>query len=342
MTKPIIGITMGDPAGIGPEVTLKALQDPGVRSSANIVVYGSMHVLERTCEDLKLDLHLQSVSSVDDPESSCEASIVVIDRFEIDPEELVIGQISAACGAAAAAYIENAIEAALDRKIDAIVTGPIHKKALVEAGYPFLGHTELLADRCGVEDTAMMLATPGRGPDPAWLRVTHASAHIAFRDIVSALSQKKLLRTIGLTHGGVQFLGIQEPRLALAALNPHASDNGLMGDEEESLLQPTVSLAQSQGYDLRGPVPADTVFLRAIEGEFDAVIALYHDQGHIPIKTYGFERAVNITLGLPITRTSVDHGTAFDIAGKQLADPGSMLEAIKLAVEIASNRQRML
>ncbi|MGD8732646.1 MAG: 4-hydroxythreonine-4-phosphate dehydrogenase PdxA, partial [Anaerolineales bacterium] len=179
MTKPIIGITMGDPAGIGPEVTLKALQDPGVRSSANIVVYGSMHVLERTCEDLKLDLHLQSVSSVDDPESSCEASIVVIDRFEIDPEELVIGQISAACGAAAAAYIENAIEAALDRKIDAIVTGPIHKKALVEAGYPFLGHTELLADRCGVEDTAMMLATPGRGPDPAWLRVTHASAHIA-------------------------------------------------------------------------------------------------------------------------------------------------------------------
>jgi 4-hydroxythreonine-4-phosphate dehydrogenase len=339
MNKPIIGITIGDPAGIGPEVTLKALQNPIIFDIAKPLVFGTLHVLERTRHNLNLKVAFQSIKKPGDLTDSPITAIPVLECGRLDPAEVRTGLISAQCGSAAAAYIETAIQAAMDRQIDAIVTGPIHKKALVEAGYPFLGHTEMLANRCEVEHTAMMLATPGREAHPAWLRVTHATAHIAFTDIAASLSKLKLMQTIALTHSGLKSLGIVSPRLALAALNPHASDDGLMGNEEETLLEPVVLKAQDQGFDLSGPVPADTVFLRAIQGEFDAVVALYHDQGHIPIKTYGFERAVNITLGLPIIRTSVDHGTAFDIAGKDLADPGSMIEAVKLAVQIASNRE---
>ncbi len=337
MTKPLIGITMGDPAGIGPEVTVKALQDQSVHAVSRPIVFGTVQILEDLSRLLDADLDFEAITSLDSLDSITTEHIPVIECSELDPAAVKTGEVSAECGKAAADYIETAIQAALAGQIDATTTGPIHKKALVKAGYPFLGHTELLANRCGVEHTAMMLATPGRGSQTAWLRVTHASAHIAFRDIIPALTGQKLMRTIELTHKGTQSLGISAPRLALAALNPHASDGGLMGNEEQVLLEPLVKTAGDLGFDLTGPVPADTVFLRAIQGEFDAVIGLYHDQGHIPIKTYGFERAVNITLGLPITRTSVDHGTAFDISGKLVADPSSMIEAIKLAAEIRAN-----
>lgn len=340
MRKPVIGITMGDPSGIGPEVTIKALIHPEVQQVCAPIIFGTIDILEKAGSGLDSDLRFQAITSPDEIDTVEAPAIPVLESYDLLASEVLPGEISKVCGQAAAAYIEAAIQAALNASIDAITTGPIHKKALVEAGYPFLGHTEMLADRCGVDHTAMMLASPGRYTPARWLRVTHATAHIAFRAIPSSLHAGRLLRTIELTDQGMQSLGIPEPELALAALNPHASDNGLMGDEEERLLGPVVEEACSQGYRVKGPIPADTVFLRAIQGEFDAVVALYHDQGHIPIKTYGFERAVNITLGLPITRTSVDHGTAMDIVGQNIADPSSMIEAIKLAAHISHTNLR--
>ena len=332
---PLIAITMGDPAGVGPEVVIKAIRHSKVQSSALPLVIGNRKVLERAASILNMDLNLKTIEAPADIDRK-RKQVYLLEQPPSPLEGFPIGCIDATCGQAAVNYILSAVDLALRGDVDAIATAPINKASLQAAGISYRGHTELLADKTQSKDVAMMLVTPGRTEPAQWLRVTHATTHIQLIDVAPALTLEGLLRTVSITVKGLSQLGLHTPKLALAALNPHASDEGLMGDEEAQLLIPAVEAAQQLGFNLEGPIPADTVFLRAIQGEFDAVIALYHDQGHIPVKTHGFERAVNITLGLPIIRTSVDHGTAFDIAWKGIAVEDSMVEAILLAAEMAS------
>jgi 4-hydroxythreonine-4-phosphate dehydrogenase len=338
--RPLVAVTMGDPAGVGPEVTLKALQREEVWRTARPLVIGDADVLSEVSQRLGLAMQIDSFSDVE--EASFEnQNAQVLDLANVDIESLQPGQVSMMCGHAAVGYIEKALDLALSGTVSAIATGPINKSALRAAGYPFRGHTELLAKRCKSAHVVMMLITPGRGETPMWLRVAHVTTHIALAQVPGSLSRANILKTIELSDQGLQQLGIDRPRLALAALNPHASDRGLMGVEEAQLLDPVIKTARQKGFDLSGPVPADTVFLRHMQGEFDGVIALYHDQGHIAVKTHGFDRAVNVTLGLPIIRTSVDHGTAFDIAWQGVAKEDSLVEAIQLASQLQrGSRQR--
>jgi 4-hydroxythreonine-4-phosphate dehydrogenase len=234
------------------------------------------------------------------------------------------------------AYVEAAAELALEGQVDALATGPINKAALRAAGIPYIGHTELLTTMVGdgstaAESVTTMLATPG-------LRVVHVTRHIPLSEVASQVTRERVLDTIRVTHRGLESMGVPGPRLAVAALNPHGGDEGLIGTEEIEQIGPAVEAAREEGIDARGPIPADSVFFRAIGGAFDAVVTMYHDQGHIPIKTHDFARSVTVTLGLPIVRTSVDHGTAFDIAWQGRADETSMLEAIRLAAQLAQRQ----
>jgi 4-hydroxythreonine-4-phosphate dehydrogenase len=337
--KPLLAITMGDPAGVGPEVVLKALSHESVRSSVQLLVIGNQQVLRRAAELLNLEYTFTLIHDVEEISPSSPRAYLIEQPPYPDPD-FPVGRIDADCGLASGAYVEYAIKLACSDRIDGIVTAPINKASWLAAGITYKGHTELLADRTGTKQVTMMLATPGRFDPPQWLRVTHATTHIPLKQVPANLSMEGILKTIEITAEGLKLLGIHEPTLALAAFNPHASDDGLMGDEEARLLTPAVVQANRNGFNVHGPIPADTVFLRAINGEFDAVITLYHDQGHIPVKTYGFERAVNITLGLPIIRTSVDHGTAFDIAWKGVANEESMVAAIMTAKKMAEHQYR--
>jgi 4-hydroxythreonine-4-phosphate dehydrogenase len=226
-------------------------------------------------------------------------------------------------------YIERATELALHDKVAAIVTGPINKAAIEAAGSPHIGHTEMLAELTGEERVTTMLATTG-------LRVVHVTRHVALKDVAQYITREQVLETIRLTDSGLKAMGFSSPRVAVAALNPHGGDGGLIGQEEIEEIGPAVEAALAEGVRVVGPIPADSVFFRAIRGEFDVVVAMYHDQGHIPIKTHGFERSVTVTLGLPIVRTSVDHGTAFDIAWQGVASEESMVEALRLAAQMVS------
>jgi 4-hydroxythreonine-4-phosphate dehydrogenase len=331
---PVIAITMGDPAGVGPEVVLKALGHAQVRSACLPLVIGNLQVLRRAAAYIDTELELIQAHSIEEIDRE-GARLYVIDLPPNPEEGFPIGRVDAHCGQAAAGYISYAIELAMGRDVDGISTAPINKAAMQLAGIPYRGHTEMLADLTNSRSVAMMLVTPGRRAKKEWLRVSHVTTHIPLREVTKTLTQEKVLATVRITFEGLRQIGIPDPRLALAALNPHASDEGLMGDEEARILRPAVLAAQEHGISVVGPIPADTVFLRALQGEFDAVVALYHDQGHIPAKTHGFERAVNVTLGLPIIRTSVDHGTAFDIAWKGIANEESMVEAILLAAQMA-------
>jgi 4-hydroxythreonine-4-phosphate dehydrogenase len=254
----------------------------------------------------------------------------VLDLRNADPAVLLPGKVSALAGRASVEYVEKAVELVQAGRADAITTGPINKAALKAAGVPYIGHTELLAALTGEERVTTMLATPG-------LRVIHVTRHVGLAEVASHITRERVLETILLTDLGLKQMGMESPRLAVAALNPHGGDEGLMGCEEIDAIGPAVEAAQAEGIDAQGPIPADSVFFRAIRGEFDAVVAMYHDQGHIPIKTHGFERSVTVTLGLPIVRTSVDHGTAFDIAWQGVADEESMVEALCLAAQMANS-----
>lgn len=290
---PRIGITAGDPAGIGPEVAKKASADPRVLEVCTPVIYGPVS---------------------DD-----------------DLAAFARGRMSAEAGRAAYDAIVQAVQDARKGTIAAVATAPINKEALKAAGLPWPGHTELLAHLTGARRVAMMFYTET-------LRVVLATVHIPLRDVPAALTRARLEETIELAAAELPRFGIATPRLALAGLNPHAGEHGLMGAEEEEALAPAVSACRSRGIEIEGPYPADTVFVRAARGDFDAVIACYHDQGLIPVKLLAFGRAVNVTLGLPIIRTSVDHGTAFDIAGRGVADPSSLVEAVRLAARLAAWR----
>jgi 4-hydroxythreonine-4-phosphate dehydrogenase len=325
---------MGDPAGVGPEVSVKALARHNVANWCRPLLVGDAGVMHRALGLVGGAVTLRSITDVAAARFGpgvCE----VLDLENVDLAALQPGKVSAVAGRAAVAYVEAATELALRGQVDAMATGPINKAALKAAAIPYIGHTELLTDLIGQslseEKVTTMLATPG-------LRVVHVTRHVPLAEVAALITQERVLSTIQVTHRGLAQMGIPRPRLGVAALNPHGGDEGLVGREEIEQIGPAVEAARREGIDARGPIPADSVFFRAIEGEFDAVVAMYHDQGHIPIKTHDFARSVTVTLGLPIVRTSVDHGTAFDIAWQGKADERSMVEAIRLAAQLAQRR----
>ncbi|HLQ60338.1 MAG TPA: 4-hydroxythreonine-4-phosphate dehydrogenase PdxA [Candidatus Acidoferrales bacterium] len=308
MPRPRLAVSAGDPAGIGPEVTLKALAQPEVAALAEVTVVGDPELLRATAERL---------------------SLPVPPRLEAagDASGVVAGQVSAAAGRAAVAAVEAAVRLVQEGRADALVTAPISKEALRAAGYAWPGHTELLADLAGVAEVRMLLVSGS-------LRVVHVTTHRSLRSAIEAATRERVLRTIEMTHEAGRRLGFAQPRIGVAGLNPHAGEGGLFGEEDQRELAPAVAEAAGSGIMVQGPLPADTLFWRAAQGEFDFLVAMYHDQGHIPVKLAGFDEGVNVTLGLPFWRTSVDHGTAFDIAGRGVARWQSMAAAIRVAADV--------
>jgi len=325
-TKPRIGITLGDPAGIGPEVALKAACVPMVRAAVVPVLLGPRLVVEHYAQRLGLSRRLAFLN--DGPEAVPGGKIGVVDTDHFDLPAIPFGEIRVECGRAALAAIRRGVALARAGRLDAIVTGPIHKKSAQMAGMVGAGHTEFIAHLCGVKEARLMLVGPR-------LRIIHVSAHVSLRGALSLVERRRILRTIELGAEVMKRLGFPRPRIAVAGVNPHASDEGLFGDEERREIVPAVKAAARRGLRVSGPVSPDTVFYRAAQGEFDLVVAMYHDQGHIAAKTQGFAEAVNVTAGLPIIRTSVDHGTAFDLVGKNRANPDNMKRAILLAGQMA-------
>ncbi|MBL7200219.1 MAG: 4-hydroxythreonine-4-phosphate dehydrogenase PdxA [Anaerolineae bacterium] len=323
---PVIAITIGDPAGVGPEVTVKALAQRKVWDCCRPLIVGDAGVLAGTIALLGSDLSMHTISSPADAQFNPN-SPDVLDLSNVDAAALQPGQVSADAGKASVEYIRRAVELVQAGQADAIATGPINKAALKAANIPYIGHTELLAALLDEQRVTTMLATVG-------LRVVHVTRHVPLAKVASLITRERVLETIRLTDAGLRQMGIARPHIAVAALNPHGGDEGLMGREEIDAIGPAVEAARAEGMDAAGPIPADSVFFRAIRGEFDVVVAMYHDQGHIPIKTHGFEQSVTVTLGLPVVRTSVDHGTAFDIAWQGIADEESMVEAICLAAQL--------
>lgn len=330
MKKPRIGITIGDPSGIGPEISLKALRHEEVLDTSIPLLYGDEYVLRRAISILGGDIRLRVLKS---PKETLDERAVNIVSPDVLNEPWEYAKIQGKCGKAAFEYIKRAIDDALDGALDAVVTGPINKEALHEGGVPYSGHTEIFADLTATKDYAMLLT----GGD---IRVIHISTHISLRKACDRVKKERVLSVIRLAEEATRGLGVAEPRIAVAGLNPHSGEGGLFGDEEIDEIIPAIEEAGREGIKVAGPVPPDTVFLKTARGEFDIVVAMYHDQGHIPLKLTDFMGGVNITVGLPIIRTSVDHGTAFGKAGKGTADESSMLAAIRSAVNLAHSRKQ--
>ena len=326
--RPIVGITMGDPVGIGPELICLALNRPEVYDVARPLVIGDVQVLEKAKFITKSPSLIATVNSPG-AASYKPGCIDVLNSSNIDPETLVWGQPTEITGKAMEHYIINAIDMALNDDIAAIATCPINKTALKLAGSQYHGHTELLADRTGTVEYAMMMAGDR-------LRVVLVTIHMSLKQVPQSLTIENIMSTIETTDYSLkQRFGLERPKIAVAGLNPHAGEAGMFGDEEARMIEPAVSFSKKNGIVVSGPYPPDTVFVNAMNGEFDAVVCMYHDQGLIPFKMIHFFDGVNTTLGLPIIRTSVDHGTAYDIAGKGVADPGSLIQAIRLAADQA-------
>ncbi len=322
--RPIIAITMGDAAGIGPEIIVKALTREEIYSVCRPLVVGESTIMQEAIKLVNKPLQLHSVNTIVDLQGQF-GILDLLDLHNLARSEVVVGQIGKACGRAAMEYVVKAAQLALEGQVKAIVTTPINKEAARQAGYGELGHLELLARLTGATEYATMLVS-------GTLRVVHLTTHYSLKRACELVTKERILAKLKLTNQSFQRWGMAQPRIAVAALNPHAGEGGLLGSEEIEQIGPAVKAAQNSGIDARGPFPADSVFLRALAGEFDVVLAMYHDQGHIPIKVHGFERSVSVALGLPLVRTSVDHGTAFDIAGKGVASSQSLEEAIKMAV----------
>lgn len=342
MTTKTIAITLGDPAGIGPEIALKAaaemrprLEERGFR----LLILGDSHTLKRISQTL--DLPLPDIITRAEIGSAKAAAILPTSPLR---EPIITGQLSAEAGRQSYDAIERAVKLALEEAVDAIVTAPLNKEAMHLAGYHFAGHTELLAELTNTRGSVMMLAHEA-------FRVTHVTTHCALEEVPGRATAARIGRVIDLTHAALQDLGIAAPRIAVAALNPHAGEGGAFGRHDMDITAPVVEDYRARGFDITGPVPGDTVFVKLRAGQYDAVVAMYHDQGHIPVKLLGFTvdpltgewtglSGVNVTLGLPIIRTSVDHGTAFDIAGKGIAHPSSLIEAVDYAIKLAANRRQ--
>ena len=328
--RPLIAITMGDPAGIGAEVSLKALLETEIYAMCRPLVVGTLVVLEQMRDVLQSGQHLQAVSKPAEGRYT-PGTVDVLDLSAEHPGPFPLGVAAKDNGAAAVAYVEKAIGLALASEVDAIATAPLNKEAMRVAGFPYDGHTELLAIKTGTKVYTMMLASGD-------FRVFHVSTHVSLRGAIERAKKVRVLQVIELAYGEIQRMGVTQPRLAVAGLNPHAGEHGLFGDEEIHEIGPAVEEAQSRGWNVSGPLSPDTVFARAKRGDFDGVVAMYHDQGHIPFKMTEFELGVNVTVGLPIIRTSVDHGTAYDIAGRGVADPKNMVQAVVLAADMARRR----
>lgn len=326
--KPIIGITMGDAAGIGPEIIIKALSSPETEDICRPIVIGDAKRLQ---EVIKLIDSNQTIHSIEDV-SEANFSKGTINCIDLDilPEDLEFGQVSPIAGDAAFQYIKKSVELAIQGEIQAICTAPLNKEALAKGGHPYPGHTEILAELTNTKDYSMMLSSPN-------LKVIHLTTHVGLKKAIDMITPERTETVIRLAHNVLKASSNKSPKIAVSGINPHAGENGLFGEgEEEEKLIPAIEKLQSEGIEVTGPHPADTLFYRAHRGDFDIVVACYHDQGHIPLKLMGFEDGVNITVGLNhgVIRTSVDHGTAFDIAGKNIADSRSMLAAIKSTVEL--------
>ena len=319
-----LAITMGDPAGVGAEVIVKALQHP--LPGIDVAVIGSLHTLRKAAGCTGVDA---SFVEIEHPAQVEPGSTTI---HVIDPgaptADIAFGAVSAAGGEAAYRYIETAARMAMQGLFQAIVTAPLNKEALHAAGHIFPGHTEMLAHLSGTEEVSMLLTAPG-------LRVIHVTTHIGLRDAIERIEPGLVERTIRRGDAALRKAGIARPRIAVCGINPHAGESGLFGQGEEAQkIQPAVARCREAGIDAEGPLPADTLFFRARRGDYDLVVAMYHDQGHGPVKVLGLEAGVNVTVGLPFVRTSVDHGTAFDIAGKGIADEMSLREAIRQAIEM--------
>lgn len=330
---PTIGITMGDPLGIGAEVIMKALADHSLRERANFVIYGLAEQLESAADLAELQSFWKiSPRGLENGNGRCNVRILDFDEFAVHRRRPA--QATSEGGRASMAFLEDAMRDARYEQIDAIVTGPINKTSWKLAGFDKVpGHTELLADKFHARRVTMMFVG---GP----LRVALASTHEALFELRHRFTIGHVYQPIDLMHQALtEWFGFLRPRIAVAGLNPHASENGRFGDEEARIIEPAIDMARNHGIEATGPFPADTLFRRAAQGEFDGVVAMYHDQALIPVKLLAFDEAVNITLGLPIIRTSVDHGTAFDIVDRNRADPGSMKAAIRLAIELAVQRR---
>ena len=333
-TLPTVAITTGDPAGIGPEVVLKALADRELLSTARWVVIGDAAILNMVGKQIGLrppDCIVQDGRSAQWP-GSRTAQVCLLDVHQLEPSQFTVGKLSAACGSAALEYVRTATQLCLDGEADAMVTAPLNKEAVSLTGQGFTGHTEFIADLSKAAESRMLLVNDH-------LRVIHVSTHRSLRSACE-LDTPRILRTIQLGNEALQSLGFAQPRIAVCGLNPHAGENGLFGSEDLELIVPAIQAAQDMGLICEGPFPADTIFIQAVRGAYDLVVAMYHDQGHVPMKLLDFEHTINVSLGLPIIRTSVDHGTAFDIAGKNRADPSSLKAAMKLAVTMSLNQHK--
>lgn len=318
---------MGDAAGIGPEIIVKALADKELYEVARPVVFGDKKIMERAIGIVGASLTCRVIS--EPAQGGKEYGVIDIIDLDNLPADLPFSQVDARAGKAAYEYIEKAVSYAMKEEIHAIVTAPLNKEALNLGGNHYPGHTEILGALTGQKDYSMMLVG---GP----LRVIHVTTHVAFSKVPELVKKERVLRVIKLADEALKMLGIAEPRIAVAGLNPHSGEHGLFGNEDEREIAPAVAEAKALGMDVTGPVPPDTVFYQAaIKHEFDMVVVMYHDQGHIPIKVLGFETGVNVTVGLPCIRTSVDHGTAFAIAGQGIADSRSMTESLLLGAQMA-------
>lgn len=334
---PVVGISMGDPAGIGPEVILGALEHPDIWRICRPVIFGSVVVLEREGRS-RGDKWAFEPTTADTCRESAVATApgrVLVVESSGDEALIEYGVIDPRGGAAAVAAVRCAAHAALAGWIDAVCTAPLNKEAMHLAGMAYDGHTELLAEIAEVPSVVMMLV--GRQ-----LRVAHVTTHSALRRVPDLVTRDRLAFTVSVTHDFLRRLGSVRPRVAVAGLNPHSGENGLFGNEEETVVRPVVEELQDAGLDVVGPVSPDAVFIHALEGRYDAVVVMYHDQGHIPVKLIERDMAVNITGGLPFIRTSVDHGTAFDIAGQSRADATNMVEALTMAARLASGSKEVL
>lgn len=340
--RPLIAITMGDPASIGPEITIKALSGRNLYEACRPLVVGDISVLESARQQLgREDIALRAVDAPSKGRYKF-GTIDVLDMKLVDPDRLVIGQVSAMAGEAAFQYVIKVIELALNGEVDVTVTNALNKEAINLAGHHFSGHTEIYAQYTGTKKYTMMLAHHN-------LRVVHVSTHVSLREACDRVKKDRILEVIRIAHQACRDMGIEHPRIGVAGLNPHSGENGLFGREEIEEIIPAIQAAVRENIDAEGPVPPDSIFSKARGGWYDVVVAMYHDQGHIPLKVVGFVynheagkwdavEGVNITLGLPIIRTSVDHGTAFDQAGKGIANELSLVNAIDYAVNFANSR----
>lgn len=326
--KPLLAITMGDPSGVGPEIIALALEDE--QFTSNCVVVGDINRLRAGARKAGSTTRYKTVGFPSRAEADGRVPVLQVDLAD---SSIPFGKLSGEGGECAYQCVLKAIDLAMKGSVDAVVTAPINKESIQLAGHMFPGHTEILGERTGADDFVMMLAAGA-------MRVLHVTTHIPLSQVPEAVSTRRILRVLELGDDALKKMGIRKPRFAVAGLNPHAGEGSIFGDEEERIIVPAVNLARKNGIKVEGPFPPDVVFIKMHRGNYDAVVAMYHDQGHIPLKLLAFESGVNVSLGLPIIRTSVDHGTAFDIAGKGLADPGSLIEALRLAASMAGSTRK--